>query len=341
MTHSAQLRRYAFFAAAKGEYLTASHWLLRVVLEDRFAAPDCSNLAYLAFNYCSRSARAALLEKLQQGGIDVVGKIPAVQLHLSLLIDQNVNDAVLQIKENYVDRFVRPAVLRRPEKPLVFWHIPKCSGTSINEAVGSWYYDRPVHQLLPGYSYKPLLSKLVERFMEEIPFLPSMHFGVDQLPPVRDCVQCTVLRDPVERAMSMYRQEAAVNRLQGQDRWHHFRALPRYGAFWDYREDRSVHDWMRNVPRQLLLRQLTTFSQGEVLDTAYQRLMRLDYVLVRGRGIGSQDELLREFGVEPESVEVASDLNQSDASVPVPDAARRALVEELAGEYALLSRFDA
>ena len=341
MTHSAQLRRYAFFAAAKGEYLTASRWLLRVALKERFAAPDCFNLAFLVFNYCARTARAALLERLQEAGIGGVDEIPAVQLHLSLLVDQHRPDSELLVREKYVERFVKPAVVRRPQKPLVFWHIPKCSGTSINEAVGSWYYDQPAYQLLPGYAYKPLLSILIERFMGEVPFLPSMHFGMDELPQVRDCIQCTVLRDPVERAISMYRQEVSVNRMQGQDRWHHFRALPRYGAFWDYREDRSAQDWMRNIPRRLLLRQLTTFSRTEKPDVAYERLKKLDYVLVRERGIGSQNELLRMLGLEPENTEVAPDRNRSDASIPFPNEARGELAERLTGEYTLLSRFDA
>lgn len=341
MTHPAQLRRYAYCAAAKGEHLTAIRWLLKAVLEANFRALDCSNLAYVSFNYCSRSVRGALLERLRDGGIEQIDEIPAIHLHLSLLIDQIQPDAELLVKERYVDRYIQPAVLRRPEKPIVFWHIPKCSGTSINEAVGSWYYDKPINQLLPGYGYRPLVAMLIERFMGAIPFLPSMHFGVDELPSVNGCIQGTVLRDPVERAISMYRQEAANNRLLGKDNWHHFRALPRYGAFWDYRDDRSLEDYMRNVPRWLLLRQLTTFSRAEDTDTACRRLRNLDYVLVRGRGNGSQEELLREFGVEPDTVGVPSDRNRSDASIPVPDDARRVLAELLAAEYDLLSRLQA
>lgn len=317
----------------------ACRWLLEVVLADGFAMRDCFNLAFVAFNYCALSVRAELLKSLQDAGIAHVDKISAVHLHLSLLIDQNNPDAELLVKESYIDRYIRPAIVRRPKKPLVFWHIPKCSGTSINEAVGSWYYDKPANQLLPGYGYKPLVSLLVQRFMGEIPFLPSMHFGLEEIPSTHGCVQCTVLRDPVERAISMYRQEFSSHRMQGQDHWHHFRVLPRYGAFWDYREDRSLKDWMRNVPKWLLLRQLTTFSRAQDPEAAFQRLQRLDYVLIRGGGTGSQDELLRVFGVDPETVMVATDLNRSDTSIPVASEDRSALAALLNPEYALLSRF--
>jgi hypothetical protein len=166
-----------------------------------------------------------------------------------------------------------------------------------------------------------------------------MHFGFDDLRPKADHFAFTVLRDPVNRCFSMYRQEVAVNRirLKREESWHHYRALPRYGAFWNYKHDRNFHAWLENVPRWLLLRQLTTFDISERVGVAASRISSLDYVFTRDFAMGSQEELFGKLGLDPTALAVSTDRNRSDPRIPVPAEAESLFRDLLEPEYELLA----
>lgn len=337
-----RIRQNAFEAAAAQDFLTASKWLLRAVEGHHFQSHDCANLAYVAFNYCSRSTRIAIYERLRTAGIgDPAASVPATFLHLSFELDLGDADPKELVRRRYIERILAPQVKLRPPKPIVFWHIPKCSGTSLNVALSSHFYHSAVSELLPSYNYRPMVGYLIAEMLDEIPYFPSMHFGMDDLTPGTDCFSFSVLRDPVKRCLSMYRQEAATNARLARNatEWHHYRAFARYGAFWDYRNDRSFACWMQNIPEWLLLRQLTTFSARRDLQQATERLSRLDYVLARGLDAGSEAGLFAALGLDYAPEAVPTHLNRSDKRIHVPDQLAEVLHRRLSQEYDFLRSF--
>src|SRR5690606_29960138 len=121
--------------------------------------------------------------------------------------------------------------------------------------------------------------------------------------------------------------------------WHHYRSLPKYGAFWDYRRDGDFYEWFDNVPRWLLMRQLTTFSARFEVEEATRRLRELDYVFARDFDFGSERVLFEAIGIEYSSDFVPKAMNKSDQSVTLPADAAAILRDALTDEYEMLRMF--
>lgn len=93
------------------------------------------------------------------------------------------------------------------KKALIFYHIPKCAGTSMNAMLAENFDQRlRVH----GFNdWKTLHDAIEKSGFNDAPLLLFGHqtFGVHELFTDRACYYLTVLRDPVERILSHYRQE--------------------------------------------------------------------------------------------------------------------------------------
>lgn len=312
--------------------------LLKVLRESSGAPRDCANLAFVLFNYCDDETIASTAEQLREWGLSSSRKHAAVFLDLSLKLALEAPDIESQVRVEYLDKILRRRIRKTAAKPIVFWHIPKCSGTSINDALGSHFYFGPIAEIVPGYTFRPLALFLGRSMLDDIPYLPSMHFAQSELQVPDWVLQFTVLRDPVRRALSMYRQEAVAHQEPGHESpdWRHYHVLPRYGFFWDYRGDEDFDCWLENIPDDLLLRQLSTFSKTLTLSSAMDKVASLDYVLTRDFSHGSDAELLSLLGVEQAAVEVSEGTNRSDKSIEIPSHGKLALQTRLSPEYQLI-----
>ncbi len=340
MNRITQIRRHAYESVSAQDYVAACSWILTALRGYGFQPADCANLAYVAFNYCDRPTREEIFDQLIAAGARDLQTTAPTFLTLSFELDLGVPNAKKLVKRRFIDRILAPEIVARPKKPIVFWHIPKCSGTSLNTALGAFFYRSPASKILPSYNYRPLVSFLMREALGEIPYMPSMHFGLDEVTPQADHFSFSVLRDPIKRCVSMYRQEAA-NNAQGeidQSKWHHYRTFPRYGAFWDYRKDKSFENWLSNIPGWLLARQLTTFSVRNDVPEAVSRIQSLDYVIARDLSLGSEMELFHVLDLKYSPDNIPKDLNRSDKSIAVPEDAAGLLAEHLGQEYEMLAK---
>lgn len=299
---------------------------------------DCSNLAFVAFNYCGDDFRCWVASELDRIRADSFQTPYQRFLRLSFAVDLREKGFERLIRSSVVKCVEEQTIVRRERKPIVFWHIPKCSGTSLNAAFSAYFYKRPLRDLVPGYAFRPLLQHLATHCIEWIPYLPSSHLGVEELRLGNDAFTFTCFRDPLRRALSMYRQEMA-NHARSDHRsvaWHHYRHLGRYGSFWDYRRDTSFSAWLENVPSLSLERQLTTFSRSGCIEAASRQLKLLNYWFTRDVQFGSEEELFELLEIPYTRAAVPARLNESDKQIRVDPGDEDWLRSRLQREYELL-----
>lgn len=339
----APMRRLTYEATASQDFIAATNWIMRALSEAGFQPADCGNLAFVAFRFCSRSTQARVYDRLRELGVWKANKPAAIFLALSFELALGGGNVEALIRKQYIDRFVAPQVKMWPTRPIFFWHIPKCSGTSLNAALSEHFYRSKLQDVIPGYQYRPLIAYLAKEMHNEIPYFPSMHFGVDDICPNEAAFFFAVLRDPVRRCLSMYRQEMKNFRVAQKkfSRWHHYRVLPRYGAFWDYRKDWTFKRWLQNIPEWLLLRQLSTFSKRHQVAEAVSKIARLDYYFARDFDLGSEAMLFDKLGINYSEELVPRDLNSSDTRIEVPADGETILKGLLAKEYEMIARIAA
>ena len=332
-------RRYAYESMVEQNFVSAGRWCVKALVEHGFQAEDCGNLAFVAFSRCSRASVLLFYEMLSAAGIHQVKGPSATFLRLSFEIYLGGNESDKFVRNDYINRILSPRIKNTPSIPILFWHVPKCSGTSLNEAFSTHFYGTQLADVWPGYNYKPLVSYVIENMLAEIPYASSVHLGTDDLSSRTPHFAFTSLRQPAQRCFSMFRQEMAANRFlrKNEKEWHNYRALPRYGEFWDYRNDIDFHSWLEHIPPRLLGRQLTTFSSREHVNEAVNRIRALDYYFVRDLHVGSEAELFDKLGLEYTSETVPTTLNRSDKSIILPDNAEALVRARLRNEYRMIN----
>jgi len=196
--------------------------------------------------------------------------LPVNRLLLLLEIGLCVGDAVAvaAFKTVYLrDHLLADRVLdarRTGRDALLFWHIPKCGGTSFNAALSHLFY-RSGTALLPSYHTPNLLRCLVEQHMDEVPFLSSAHLETRDLPDIPASVtQIAIMRDPVRRALSAWRQyrDAPEARLL---------VLPQHGRIWDALPAADLDAWARRCPSGQINKMTHTFDAGGDPQRAAER----------------------------------------------------------------------
>jgi hypothetical protein len=252
-------------------------------------------------------------------------------LTLSVRLALGDPSAERDVTQQYLERIVRPAIRHRRQRPILLWHVPKCSGTSVLSGLAQFYYGRRLRLVVPGYTCMDLLRYCVERVPEEFPLLTTSHMGVEQLSPSDEIFQFTVLRDPVKRALSAWRQNRLAE-VRG------FSLVPRHGDDWFYWPPPSFSEWLDRVPQKSLCRQLTTFAPDGDVDEATRRIAALDYLVVYDRGVGSLDGALEAMGVPLEAAELPRDLNRSPRTAVPTDAEVARARRVLRSEFELLDR---
>ena len=104
-----------------------------------------------------------------------------------------------------MDHAIAPAVGAR-DQALVFLHLPKCGGTTLNRII-EWEYNPlrvfSIDPVLFLWSYKKLNRWPAKRLAGMQVFKGHMPFGIHQRLP-QSSTYITFLRDPVERVISAY-----------------------------------------------------------------------------------------------------------------------------------------
>ena len=89
---------------------------------------------------------------------------------------------------------------------IIFVHLPKCGGTTLNRLVEWEYLPTQVFSIDPSFfrwSYRRLLRWSPERLARMKVFQGHMPFGLHQRLP-QAATYLTILRDPVDRGISEY-----------------------------------------------------------------------------------------------------------------------------------------
>ena len=99
---------------------------------------------------------------------------------------------------------ITPAV--RNKEALIFLHLPKCAGTTLNRII-EWEYDPmrvfSIDPIFFLWSYKKLNRWPTKRLGRMQVFKGHMPFGIHRRLP-QPSTYITFLRDPVERVISAY-----------------------------------------------------------------------------------------------------------------------------------------
>lgn len=350
-------RQSAYNYLVKEEYEKSVYCIIKALKKSNFARTDCANIGFVLFNYLEKINLPAVYRELQKIGLDDVTTIDAEFLRLSLSIELETHGYDKKIREVFLNQILHPNVKYWPKRPILFWHIPKCSGTSFNKYMGSIFYSKSMKDLLPGYNYLPLLSYLNRNYITEIPYLSSNHLSLEYFNNSENSYSLTILRDPLKRCLSMYRQEMGAVQTSFPRRlkrlyknldpsskthsltscWYHYDVLPRYGGFWDYKKDVSFQSWMDNIPTWLLLRQLSTFSYDLSVTNALNNLNRFNYILGRDNLFGTEEGLFKDLGLPYTKECLPNSLNSSSKTRNIPAQGEEQLKTLLEPEYKMLS----
>jgi len=288
---------------------------------------------FLAYCACpAQNAEAAAL--MERGGFsdDVYAKKKRLYLDVCLRTGRpGTHEAI----DAYLDHIVRPRIRRWGAKPIFFYHMPKCSGTSVVRALGKYFYSNNGHTLLPTYDTPDLLAFVAHQRIDRVPFLSSSHMPAHELWPVPEAAwRFTILRDPVARAISAWRQHYWAARGD-----YHLRVLQRQGSCWFYWPCRNLTDWAKRTPDSFLKVQLASCATDMSPETARTTLKRMDCTTIYDRDGASLDSLFRTFDLDLTSTDLPGGLN-STGKRPVPsDAEQRHLSAKLADEASVVDAF--
>jgi hypothetical protein len=174
-------------------------------------------------------------------------------------------------------------------KPVLFLHIPKTAGTSFLTILGNVFGESRVRRLRgAGEMVQAQIDRVVAEEIQDFDCLAG-HFPIHQFSKYLDLFRpFTILRDPVERVMSLFRFFRSAPRSERQRL-----ELPEGFGFKDLIESRVPHDYAQT--RNFMCRMLcgdpemsdpeaAAFWQppdpGAFVDKAVATLRAMDFGLV-------------------------------------------------------------
>jgi hypothetical protein len=222
------------------------------------------------------------------------GSFPLYALGVDLLLRIDPGRAEQSIRQTYLPFFWSAERLdRRDRPPVLFWHVPKTGGTSVSTAIARSLY-RSGMSLVPSYTSAAFLRWLVLHQDGAFPYLSSAHLSAGDLG-VQDAsgyVEILVKRDPVQRALSAWRQYRG-----GPER--RLRVLPQHGAIWALLPICDLAEWVARAPGRVICPVSWTFggdrarAAGVTHRIALERLDEHGPDLARELGLPEGDRAMR------------------------------------------------
>ncbi len=294
------------------------------------------NLGYILFYLSDRNILESAWESLNHYRLPARADETSPRLLmviLALMLKLDVEGAAKNMEKDYIERVVSPNIQNKPKRPIFFWHIPKCSGTSANDIFYRHFYKRPEADLLPSYASFPLLQHCLQHYGDVFPYIASAHCGVDKISPPEKAFVFTVLRDPVERVISMYKQTCTAL-----THGYMFRQLPSYEFFWEKWKANDFMPWIDNLPPALLQRQLTTFSPEEDVGKAAKTIKDMDYYMIHKFNRGSFGDLFSQLKLPLKAQDMSHSLNKSPKGPYISEEEKQMLKDKLEKEYTLIKK---
>ena len=193
---------------------------------------------------------------------------------------------------------------KREIEPILYWHVPKTGGTSVNATLSrAWYKSGTKY--LPSHTTRYFFSYVAKYQGGVFPYLSSAHLsaldiGVDNLRCYRKVL---VLRDPEKRALSAWRQyrENPAARLN---------ILPQHGAVWSFLPVCDLGEWAIRAPRHVVNPLEWTFSGfGDDIDSG------IDYVLPLDNLACSGQKMVREMGLNLDDLSFRTEKNVTNKNI--------------------------
>lgn len=293
-----------------------------------------TNFGYFLFHLGTAQHCEDALKKLSFQDMVEQGTPQSIKFYLSLMLATDHGRAERAIERYYLDSIVEPNLRHAVvERPIFFWHIPKCAGTSVKRVLGNNFYNIPIGEVLPSYSTLPLLIYCTRHRLERFPFFSSCHQSKSKLGDPVHAIEFVILRVPLDRVLSMFRQT-----LKGLRTGYPLKILPKYGHFWNYWRAPDAESMLKAMPDVLLLRQLSTFSESLDEGEAARRIDRLDTHLHLD-GEKDFEDFFNEIGAEVRSSDMER-LNSSPKDVQISAGVKRRIKKRLRPEYRLLNCID-
>lgn len=236
----------------------------------------------------------------------------------------NANIAKESIKNFYYPFFAKYEMLgNRGDKAFFFWHLAKSGGTSLHETVGAYYY-RSGLRFVPSYTSRRFLAFLVRSNDCFLPFLSSAHLPASLLdlknPSYRK--ETLLVRDPVDRAISAYRQyrSAPESRLN---------SLPQHGFLWDFLPVKNSRDWVDKSPQEVLNPIGYTFG-------SLSRIEKVDEIFNISALNHSPKKVVSSLGCEEVADSMRSEKNSTNKKIKFSRRARELLRLRVAPDDAMI-----
>ncbi|MCE7995968.1 MAG: sulfotransferase family protein [Roseivirga sp.] len=218
-----------------------------------------------------------------------------------------------EVTDHYIENFLLKDLIKpidKNQKPIFFWHIPKCAGTSISTYISSQFYKHN-HDFFPG-SHTPLFLKLLtEEKTGLFPYISSAHFGLSVFD--REAIndnyfQIGVVRDPKSRSISSWRQyyDDPLKRLA---------VLQQHGSIWDYWPRASLKEWSERAPVSHSNYLVSTFSSQMDADDAFEFAKGIDYLASFKNISASIQAVCERYGLEFSKDAIPTKLNSTNKSL--------------------------
>jgi hypothetical protein len=177
---------------------------------------------------------------------------------------------------------------KKDHSPILYWHIPKTGGTSVNTKLSKVWYSSGT-EFLPSYTTRSFFSYVLRHHNGALPYISSAHLPADCIDyqVAKQYRKLLVLRDPEQRALSAWRQyrENPSRRMI---------ILPQHGFVWDFFPIRNFSDWLQSAPVAVVnplswtLSDFAVNGYGDAVDDIVPIANLDDY----------GNELLRSLGVD-------------------------------------------
>lgn len=206
-------------------------------------------------------------------------------------------DVLLRLGEGLAERHIRETYLpfmyryerlaTHDREPVLYWHVPKTGGTSISTVISRSTYASGM-TFLPSYTSSAFLKWLVINNDGVLPFLSSSHLSAQELGLMSklDYVELAITRDPLERALSAWRQYF-------QDPAMRLSVLPQHGHIWSFFPRADLESWSSRAPRRVINPWEWTFSGDRHRFKCVDHILPLEELDLIG------PQLIQELGFGP------------------------------------------